>query len=499
MSQTWEASTDVGVFNDWFALDTTEELPPRYDGGFIPDLEESWISASMASEVLPDPNNSSLRQFNADVTSFEEDAGCKAGVDPDTSNLDEPTTPRRPSLNRLDCLSDFLNYEVSESVNMVTPDGEEAKTESTHHPRPSSAGKSLLGLSEEPLPAKSGQQRSAKRSTFNKSKSKRTKIPNKVRIVLDAHFNGNPYPTDGELIILSGKTGLLVAVIKRWFMNARSRKTMPEGNNAHAGVANSTVLEFCHHVSAAMFLNDADGTLVDNTNAHTNVKSQEHHVRPERSLSPRAVLCYDSLQDLDRCSPAPSVASLERYLNQPAGQDSIPASVIKAALQADQSLIVSPVDTRSDLDTQSGMSAVACFPCRTRKFRCSRGIPTCTRCQRDGRYCIYGELPNPVRSGIIPMSRQQSPMRAFSTAGSNSSVVSHFSIRSLRSHISVDSRGSRRGRKRWIQPPSPPDAHRQKTGPSSLPPEERTSSLAEAQVGRLLLSSCLMGTSAVVI
>lgn len=246
-------------------------------------------------------------------------------------------------------------------------------------------------------------------------------------------------------------------------------------------------------------MNDADGTLVDNTNAHTNVKSQEHHVRPERSLSPRAVLCYDSLQDLDRCSPAPSVASLERYLNQPAGQDSIPASVIKAALQADQSLIVSPVDTRSDLDTQSGMSAVACFPCRTRKFRCSRGIPTCTRCQRDGRYCIYGELPNPVRSGIIPMSRQQSPMRAFSTAGSNSSVVSHFSIRSLRSHISVDSRGSRRGRKRWIQPPSPPDAHRQKTGPSSLPPEERTSSLAEAQVGRLLLSSCLMGTSAVVI
>ena len=201
-----------------------------------------------------------------------------------------------------------------------------------------------------------------------------------------------------------------------------------------------------------MILNGADNTFVDNADADTNVDSQELHERPERSLSLEPVVGRDSLQDLDRCSPAPSVASLERYVNQTADQDSVPTLVIESALQADHFLLAPLVDAQSS-----------------------------------------------KRRNTISKSRQQSPMRAFSTAGSNSSVVSHFSIRSLRSHISVDSRGSRRGRKRWIQPPSPPDAHRQKTGPSSLPPEERTSSLAEAQVGRLLLSSCLMGTSAVVI
>jgi hypothetical protein len=45
------------------------------------------------------------------------------------------------------------------------------------------------------------------------------------------------------------------------------------------------------------------------------------------------------------------------------------------------------------------------------------------------------------------------PRRAFSTAGSISSMGSINSVRSFSSQISIDSRGSRKGRKRWTQTP----------------------------------------------
>jgi hypothetical protein len=249
MSQDWEASTDVGIFNDWFALDNTEELPPRYDEGFIPDLDESWLSALIANEVLPDPINSSLRQFNADVTSFDNNAGCKDGINLGTPTLSEPDDLRWPEINHSDCLSDLPNYGVSERVNMVATDEEEAKIEPTNQSCPSPARKSLSDLSNKSHLARSGQQASAKRLNFDKPKFKRTKISNEVRIVLDAHFNGSAYPTDGELALLSGKTGLPVSVIKRWFMNARSRKTMPEGKKAHDPVTKFSIPARRHLIS----------------------------------------------------------------------------------------------------------------------------------------------------------------------------------------------------------------------------------------------------------
>ncbi|KAB2110287.1 hypothetical protein AG0111_0g304 [Alternaria gaisen] len=251
MPQDWEASTDLGIFNDWFALDNTEELPPRYDEGFIPDLDESWLSAFMASEILPDPNNSSLRQFNADIASFDNNAGCKAGVDLDTPTLDEPADLRGPSSNHSDCLLDLLNYGVPDRVDMVAKDEEEAEIQSTHQPFPSPAGKSLSDPSDESHLIRSGQQASTKRLISDKPKFKRTKISNEVRTVLDAHFNGSAYPTDGELALLSGKTGLPVSVIKRWFMNARSRKTMPEGKRVHDPVTKFSIRARCHLIFTA--------------------------------------------------------------------------------------------------------------------------------------------------------------------------------------------------------------------------------------------------------
>ena len=51
------------------------------------------------------------------------------------------------------------------------------------------------------------------------------------------------------------------------------------------------------------------------------------------------------------------------------------------------------------------------------------------------------------------MHPSPSPRRSFSTAGSISSMGSVNSGRSFSSQISIDSRGSRRGRKRWTQTP----------------------------------------------
>ncbi|CAN9252388.1 unnamed protein product [Alternaria alternata] len=405
MSQGWEASTGVGALNDWFTLHTTEEPLPQYDEGFILDFDESWLSAFMVDEVLPGPN-SSHTQFNAGVTSFDDSAGCNADVDLDTLSLAGLPTPRMPSLNRLDCPSDLLKDGASERVNIVATDEQETKTESANGSCLFPTGKTVLGLSEEPPPTRAYHQRPAKRSTSDKPKSKRTKISNEVRVVLDAHFDNSAYPTDGELVLLSGKTGLPVSVIKRWFVNARARKTMPE----------------------------------DNADADTNVDSQELHERPERSLSLEPVVGRDSLQDLDRCSPAPSVASLERYVNQTADQDSVPTLVIESALQADHFLLAPLVDAQSS-----------------------------------------------KRRNTISKSRQQSPMRAFSTAGSNSSVGSRNSVRSSCSHISVDSRGSRRGRKRWTQPPLPPEAHRRKITLASTHKQSNGSSLHEKQVSESFL------------
>lgn len=192
------------------------------------------------------------------------------------------------------------------------------------------------------------------------------------------------------------------------------------------------------------------------------MSAEEDHARPERSLSPEAVTCRGSLRDLDRCSPAPSAASMERYLSQPAGQDSVPTEVIESALQDNCSLITPPVDARLE-------STIACTACRNRRVRCDGETPTCARYFKPGTICNFEDWPKLPHLGYsfehttpLSRSRHQSPMRAFSIAGSDNSIGSQTSFRSWGSRISIDSRGSRRGRKRWIRPQTPPAAHRQK-------------------------------------
>ncbi|KAF1846411.1 uncharacterized protein K460DRAFT_124282 [Cucurbitaria berberidis CBS 394.84] len=114
-----------------------------------------------------------------------------------------------------------------------------------------------------------------------------------------------------------------------------------------------------------------------------------------RDVSPVSNVSAANLDALDRVSPTPSSSSLERYLATPASEEALP----------------------------------------------------------------FGALGSHIRTFGLDVSQTSrlfsdtfSPMRAFSTAGSESSAGSAISIQSWSSRISIDSRGSRRGRKRWTRP-----------------------------------------------
>jgi hypothetical protein len=61
-------------------------------------------------------------------------------------------------------------------------------------------------------------------TTTTQKKSRRTKITNAARDVLESHFRTNPYPDKAEMSALHKATQLKSQVIKTWFSNARSRK-----------------------------------------------------------------------------------------------------------------------------------------------------------------------------------------------------------------------------------------------------------------------------------
>jgi len=110
--------------------------------------------------------------------------------------------------------------------------------------------------------------------------------------------------------------------------------------------------------------------------------------------------------------------------------------------------------------------SIACVDCHKRRIRCSGARPACKACLGSRIKCIYKEPAKQapqIRPGTPTYaSGRPSPTRAFSTAGSESSMGSHTSLRSWGSLMSVDSRGPRRGRKRWTRPPTPPSASRPK-------------------------------------
>jgi len=204
-------------------------------------------------------------------------------------------------------------------------------------------------------------------------------------------------------------------------------------------------------------------------NKPADVYDQEGHDPTERRPSPGAIASCNSSKEYDRHSPAPSASSLERYLTQPTTQDPVPTVVIESALQNDSSQYASPVEVRPEtpvsLPRTQEKATRACNACRHRRARCTGDVPICTLCQENGRLCTYEEPSQTTRRNSSThqfrhsISRQQTPVRSMSIAGSDHSAGSFTSVRSTGSRISVDSRGSRRGRKRWIPPPSPPAAH----------------------------------------
>jgi hypothetical protein len=48
-------------------------------------------------------------------------------------------------------------------------------------------------------------------------KSARTQISSEARTTLEKHFNSNPYPSDGELALLTGTTNLPGKAVRNWF------------------------------------------------------------------------------------------------------------------------------------------------------------------------------------------------------------------------------------------------------------------------------------------
>lgn len=209
---------------------------------------------------------------------------------------------------------------------------------------------------------------------------------------------------------------------------------------------------------------------------------QQDYVQPKQRSSLEPDAPGEGPEESDRHSPAPSTGSLERYLTQPATQDPVSPLVIEAAMQKDSSQYALPINTRPESPVRLPSRGRRCGACKLGRMRCLGESPVCTNCQEYGRNCVYEDpLLNIPRKSSTPQlepfsSRQQSPSRSLSIADSDYSIDSYHSFRSSCSHISVDSRGSRKGRKRWIAPPSPPAAQRRLL---MMPPEPTSVSFLE--------------------
>jgi hypothetical protein len=224
MSRYWNVSADVEAFDESIALDATYEPLPQYDDDLIPDLEDSWLSVFMVNDgVLSDLNGDFHIPFDTGVASYDINTGYDASGFI-TSSTPDLLNANGSSFGQLGFPPNQLIDDSSERVNIAVTGQEEESIVPAVRMLTPPVGPNLLERGEALSSKRNGPQNSAKRSTSDRTKFKRTKIPDEVRTMLDAHFNVNPYPTDGELTLLSGKSGLLVSVIRTWFINARSRK-----------------------------------------------------------------------------------------------------------------------------------------------------------------------------------------------------------------------------------------------------------------------------------
>jgi len=135
---------------------------------------------------------------------------------------------------------------------------------------------------------------------------------------------------------------------------------------------------------------------LDNFKAHVARSHPGSEYHQLFRISTRQRLSSENLKAHTRQSPSSSTPSLEKYLSTPANEESVPPTISAAANQS----------------TLSKRSRVACDPY---KF----------------------SMP--------------APKRTYSVSGSESSIGSAHSGHSFTSQFSVDSRGSRRGRRNWTK------------------------------------------------
>jgi hypothetical protein len=223
MSRDWSAPDDFRALDDFFAFDTIDDFLPHNDDGSVTEPKDSWLSALTADDVGVLNHNDDFSVLSeADVIFHGNNIDDHAPINSTGSALGI-SNPEGSSFDNSGLPMQLIN-EIWGIPHMDSADPEEPKVELATYINPDVSEQTQLDCSTNSPPRKSRSKGPAKRSTTNKKKFKRTKISSENRLLLAVHFNVNPYPTDGELTLLSGKTGLRVIVIKRWFMNARSRK-----------------------------------------------------------------------------------------------------------------------------------------------------------------------------------------------------------------------------------------------------------------------------------
>ncbi|KAF2027631.1 hypothetical protein EK21DRAFT_91289 [Setomelanomma holmii] len=198
-------------------------------------------------------------------------------------------------------------------------------------------------------------------ATKIKSKRKRTRISEEARLRLEQEFLIKPYPVDEAIITLALQTALPVRTVKTWFSNARRRKRVAEGE--------TEIME--PHYLRSLNTSDAPSTTISAAN-------------------------LDALNR--RASPAPSNASMNRYLSTSLSEEPVRLPSLPVA-----------------------------------------AIPTSPR-QKSAR---HDASPIPLPTPPITIPSPAWPMSHMGSVGSDRSMLS------IGSHMSIDSRGSRKGRRAW--------------------------------------------------
>ncbi|OAL54625.1 hypothetical protein IQ07DRAFT_273914 [Pyrenochaeta sp. DS3sAY3a] len=236
------------------------------------------------------------------------------------------------------------------------------------------------------------------------------------RDLLEQAFLRDPYPSKKDIVSLSEKTSLSWMSVRIWFSNARSRK--------------STLQNFRNKSSEI-----------------TASKSEKEHIDAPQSLSALSVAALD---DLNSSTSGPGLDSLERYLTSPSNEEPVAAAILESAV-----LRNTEIEARTDLLRESHdvlIAANAREIFAAKKDDWKRKEQENLQMARDafGPGNSYWPMAVSMKSTFQAHEEMKSILQdSDSSVGSVRSFSG--SVHSFSSQKSVDSRGSRRGRKRWRQ------------------------------------------------